>query len=317
MHGVRRGSRPRGAAAQEAEERARHQALLLRNALAARQATDTNAEPVVRAAVEANPDEYSLWAFRRELLERSQDDQFDQKWQDEIALTMIALGRHPKAYPAWQHRLWLLEEPRVVSRVDRELYTAKLAEEEKLSAYMLQRDGRNFHGWAHRMRVRAISDATTEQSLNSELTFVTEKINTDFANYSAWHQRSAILPKLRELKHLSKEDAAKVLAEELHFVRQAFYTEPDVQSAWFYHRWLLAGMPARGMKAGVDKQLWRNELHACNELLEIEPDARWALHTKSHILTHLSRHKEAIQVLQRLKELVSFHGFCCLSEGLY
>lgn len=31
-----------------------------------------------------------------------------------------------------------------------------------------------------------------------------------------------------------------VLEQELQLVRQAMYTEPEDQSAWMYHRWLLS-----------------------------------------------------------------------------
>jgi geranylgeranyl transferase type-2 subunit alpha len=133
-------------------------------------------------------------------------------------------------------------------------------------------------------------------SPHAELTFATEKINSDFANYSAWHHRSALLPVVHD-------SADAFLGTELEFVRQAFYTEPDVQSAWFYHRWLLAGAPARGVKADVRPQVWAQELEACEQLLEIEPDARWALHAKADLLSRLGLPQEAKEVFLRLARL--------------
>lgn len=313
MHGVRRGARPSAEALEQERDRSTVLADLIRRALIVRNAPlqlpldqdFENKYTVVQRALEANPDEYTLWSFRREVL-KAKCQSFsviDDEWKSELALTTRALQRHPKAYPAWQHRLWLLADELVTAKISKALWESSLKEEQMLSVLMLSKDGRNFHGWAHRMCVRAIveSKSPTERPsiLKKEVAFVESKINDDFANYSAWHHRSVLLPQI----HTHGPDA--FLANELQFVRQAFYTEPDVQSAWFYHRWLLAGAPARGRKAVVVDRLLEEELTACEELLTIEPEARYALQTKVHILIQLGRESEAVMALGVLERIVS------------
>ena len=80
-------------------------------------------------------------------------------------------------------------------------------------------------------------------------------------NYSAWHYRSKLLPQIyapataAELAPAvapaapATEPAAvqpfqAVLLEELELLRNAFFTAPEDQSAWFYHRWVLAQLEA-------------------------------------------------------------------------
>lgn len=315
MHGVRR-SRPTAAELQEELDRSAVHADLIRRALIVRHAELPptfddefwNNYKVVERALEANPDEYTLWSFRREVLvaavNADREANFDDRWQHELELTTRALKWHQKAYPAWQHRLWLLRDQQVARHLSPELRKRAIQNEEKLSEFMLSRDCRNFHGWAHRMRVRAVVSSTTgteESILNqSELAFVERMINEDFANYSAWHHRSVLLPKV------SVQGPDSFLQDELAFVRQAFYTEPDVQSAWFYHRWLLSGAPSKGRKAAVVNQVLEDELKACNELLELEPEARYALQTKAQLLVQLAQHDAAKELLQSLEILVSF-----------
>lgn len=354
MHGVRRGSRPKGAAAREQEQLAREQASLARRALSYRAASDYSppAMEVVALALTANPDEYSLWAHRREALLRFLADspllhsstdaglaarvdvgngnidgvgdqrgesaplvsenqiprsksEFSSLWKVELELGLAALRRHPKAYAAWHHRLWLLSAPEVIAMLPKEIHRKALRAELEMSSLLLAKDERNFHGWAHRMRTREVAATCAEVDANTardELDFVTDKINANFANYSAWHHRSALLPVLRRFNGAEcGETKADFIGNELEYVRHAFYTEPDdVQSAWFYHRWLLAGAPARGMKASVDDSVCLQELHMCKELLEIEPSARWALHAQAHLLVRLGRPSEAAPVFEKL-----------------
>ncbi|XWS21397.1 hypothetical protein CRYUN_Cryun30bG0051700 [Craigia yunnanensis] len=77
------------------------------------------------------------------------------------------------------------------------------------------------------------------RSEQDELKYTEDMINTNFSNYSAWHNRSVLLSNLLEKKaegFLSKEN---VLPEEYEFIHQAIFTDPDDQSGWFYHLWLL------------------------------------------------------------------------------
>ncbi|XVE60610.1 hypothetical protein DITRI_Ditri05aG0142100 [Diplodiscus trichospermus] len=77
------------------------------------------------------------------------------------------------------------------------------------------------------------------RSEQDELKYTENMIYTNFSNYSAWHNRSVLLSTLLEKKaegFLSKEN---VLPEEYEFIHQAIFTDPDDQSGWFYHLWLL------------------------------------------------------------------------------
>ena len=88
---------------------------------------------------------------------------------------------------------------------------------------------------------------------SSELAYTQRKIEANFSNFSAWHQRSKTLTslwkqgKLDEAK--SREDGKNnstmlsitVLTSVIEFelLRNAMYTDPNDQSVWMYHRWLV------------------------------------------------------------------------------
>jgi len=72
------------------------------------------------------------------------------------------------------------------------------------------------------------------------------------------------------------------------------YTEPDDQSAWIYHRWLIGD---------GDVNLLRREIKLIEDLIEIEPESRWALdsvgHYKTRLLSHLGPDQEESAALRR------------------
>lgn len=74
--------------------------------------------------------------------------------------------------------------------------------------------------------------------LEDELEFTKQRIDANFSNYSSWHYRSRLLPELFPGEEAStiKEE---ILLQELDLVLNAGFTDPQDQSAWMYHRWLL------------------------------------------------------------------------------
>ena len=77
----------------------------------------------------------------------------------------------------------------------------------------------------------------------TELDFTTERIETNFSNYSAWHYRSKLLPLIHPSGGAKKSESSFPVAEEAHhkeldLVQNAAFTDPEDSSAWLYHAWL-------------------------------------------------------------------------------
>ncbi|KAL2603197.1 hypothetical protein R1flu_007945 [Riccia fluitans] len=175
--------------------------------------------------LELNPEFYTGWNYRklavRHLIDAETDEAARKNLLDEeLLLVERALQVNVKSYGAWYHRKWVIEYG--LSPLDHEFM---------LLRRLLKADARNFHGWNYRRFAIEKKGVTAEE----ELDYSTEKINENFSNYSAWHYRSTLLSRvIRDKK--SKEE---ILDEEYKLVNQAYFTEPDDQSAWFYNTWLL------------------------------------------------------------------------------
>ncbi|GFT00358.1 geranylgeranyl transferase type-2 subunit alpha [Nephila pilipes] len=178
--------------------------------------------------LEKNPDFYTLWNYRREILLSLKDTKNEEEIKKlillELELTQNCLKVNPKSYSAWHHRFWSMEfNP--VGDWKREL---------ELCNYFLSQDERNFHCWDYRRQVAQKCNVSCEEELKCS----TRLIETNFSNYSAWHYRSTLLPKVHydASKGSITED---ILLQEYNLIKNAAFTDPDDQSVWFYHRWLL------------------------------------------------------------------------------
>jgi len=185
-------------------------------------------------------------------------------WTPELKLSETALRSNPKSYPSWHHRKWVIGR---LTRLAPDAPTTRDALERELAlcVKLLDMDDRNFHCWAYR---RFIVEHLG-RSVDDELAYTLEKIENNFSNYSAWHYRSA---------HLSTEAAKKkeTLDKEFELASNAFYTEPEDQSAWMYHRWLTSR--ARELDdAGERDAALRDALETCREISELEPECKWPL----------------------------------------
>ena len=193
--------------------------------------------------VVVNPDFYTIWGYRREILAHhfnnfqptppttNEDGDKDNKSQitqedlnkmylKESMLTETALSkRNPKSYYAWHHRKWVLSNGGITN----------LEKELQLTAQFLERDERNFHCWNYRRCVLSkLNNLSKDEICNKEVQFTDTLIQRNFSNYSAWHERSKTLK-------LTMEE----IKNELKTVDTAIFTEPDDQTAWIYHRWLI------------------------------------------------------------------------------
>jgi hypothetical protein len=88
---------------------------------------------------------------------------------------------------------------------------------------------------------RKLADKERQTLLEREWDFTTQKIEDNFSNGSAFHYRSKLLPLIHadagSSLGLGRGDRVR---QELEFTQNAFFAEPDDQTAWWYHRFLLS-----------------------------------------------------------------------------
>jgi len=190
-------------------------------------------------------------------------------------LTMTFLRQHPKVYWIWNHRRWCLENVPEGPPEDAQGWKkANWAKELSTVERMLDADPRNFHAWVYRRYVLASLPVRRPDA--SELAYTTNKIESNFSNFSAWHQRSKVLSLMWENGQLDEQRAKD---EEFEFVKQAMYVDPNDQSAWIYHRWLIG--------SGDNKALVQREIAVIEELSLVEPGSKWCLESLVYYKTLL------------------------------
>lgn len=122
-------------------------------------------------------------------------------------------------------------------------------------------------------------------------------IQDNFSNYSAWHHRSVFLPKA--FKDQPDQLRTQIL-DEFEKVKAAFYTEPEDQSAWFYHRWLVGVMKEKSPESL--ESILLDQLQTCEELLSVEENCKWAILTMVFLKIELKQDgiKELLEQLKTI-----------------
>ena len=179
-----------------------------------------------------------------------------------------------------------------------------------------------------------LRDEASEASARAELRYSEAKIERNFSNYSAWHHRAANLPRAyagpTNGLGASRDGGvpADVLANEYAFVRQAFFTEPEDQAGWMYHRWLTAqtqnaneafaapGEAAAAAAAAAAKcAVFAGEADALRELCALEPDCKWPALTLARLCDLQGTDLGAAESAARFAELARLdparRGFYC------
>ena len=107
---------------------------------------------------------------------------------------------------------------------------------------MLALDSRNFHGWSYRREVVGELEKLEGGKSRSEGEFgyTTKMIRTNLSNFSAWHNRSQLIPRILEERGAGSEERQRFFDEEFELITRALYTDPYDQSLWFYHQYLMS-----------------------------------------------------------------------------
>uniref|UniRef100_A0A7N6C2V2 Geranylgeranyl transferase type-2 subunit alpha n=1 Tax=Anabas testudineus TaxID=64144 RepID=A0A7N6C2V2_ANATE len=233
--------------AQQQEEKRKEREKKLKIYVAARDACfskrkegvcDDEALQLTQQLLSSNPDFATLWNYRREILMHLETDEVQKIYETELSFLESCLKMNPKSYGSWHHRYW----------VSARLPQPDWARELSLCDRCLSLDDRNFHCWDYRRMVVKMSGVPVDK----ELEFTDRLIGSNFSNYSSWHYRSTLLPLLHpqspeppspshEPSQPSPPHSPQTHSHRL--VQNAFFTDPNDQSAWFYYRWLLG----RGM----------------------------------------------------------------------
>ena len=175
-----------------------------------------------------NPEYYTIWNYRRLILRHQftlsdtlpsdnaeSNDAYDTASQlitTDLAFLIPLLRKFPKCYWIWNYRLWLLEE---ATRLLQESEVCRLWNEELgLVGKMLSLDSRNFLGWGYRRTViaalersRLNPNATSQNMTEDEFKYTTRMIGSNLSNFSAWHNRSKLIPRL--LKERDADNVAR------------------------------------------------------------------------------------------------------------
>ncbi|KAL2160134.1 hypothetical protein VTH06DRAFT_1789 [Thermothelomyces fergusii] len=204
--------------------------------------------------------------------------------KSELAFTIPLLLESPKCYWIWSYRLWILQQ--AIARLRPGLARRIWEEELGLASKMLGKDRRNFHAWGYRRHVvQQLESAALEGRSMVEAEFAyTDKMifNTDLSNFSAWHGRSKLIPRLLDERGADEAARRAFLDKELSQIRNALNVGPEDQSLWYYHQFLVLNIvepekhPAmtRGLTREDRVAYLRREIDEIKDLLEDYEDVK-------------------------------------------
>ncbi|KAF2839685.1 geranylgeranyl transferas-like protein type II alpha subunit [Patellaria atrata CBS 101060] len=310
-HGV-----PRVSASEAPTEKSRQQELRkieqykelvnLVNTKAAEQQYTTEVLALTSTLLKTNPEYYTIWNYRRRILQyqfnqyvkdRALGDENHQDGQANVGSDLITtdlrfiiplLIEYPKCYWIWNHRLWLLQQSSTISgdSVSLQLWQEELG----LVGKMLRRDSRNFLGWNYRRHVVAQleflgqPEKESESMTETEFAYTTRMIKVNLSNFSAWHNRSKLIPKLLNERSADESARRKVLDAEFKQIQRALYTDPYDQSLWFYYQFLMSTISPSAKRSSLilleitnyDRlNFYERELDNLRDMLDGAEDCKW------------------------------------------
>ncbi|KAF3942529.1 hypothetical protein ABW19_dt0210488 [Dactylella cylindrospora] len=297
-----------------------------------------------------NPEFNTIWNYRRLILlhllstlppASSNPADKLKLLTSELTYLLPLLQSYPKCYWIWNYRKFLLQT--ATEQLDKKTALGVWKSEMGLVDKMLGRDSRNFHGWGYRRFVvasieeitggiastpvdegaedeeeaggerddrRDVDTANASSMVESEFMYTTAMFRKNMSNFSAWHNRSKLIPRLLVERGANDEERRTFLdggmgypwtvifvesgitdivcCVELGTMHEALFTDPYDQSLHLYHHWLISSAcspktPSAGtaeiatLTTSQKLETLHRVLDWMKELLEEEPDCRLLL----------------------------------------
>ncbi|KAI9196118.1 hypothetical protein LWI28_021168 [Acer negundo] len=215
---------------------------------------------LTQEAIRFNPGNYTVWHFRRQILES-----LDADLHEELDFVERIAKSNSKNYQIWHHRRWVAGKLGSDAAIKELEFTKKI----------LSLDAKNYHAWSHRQWVLQALGGWED-----ELDFCQKLLEEDIFNNSAWNQRYFVVtrsPFLGGLKGMRDS--------EVSYTVEAIMANPENESPWRYLRGLYKD----------DIQSWVNDpkvSSVCLKVLRIKSNSVFALSMLLDLLCHGFRPSE-------------------------
>jgi geranylgeranyl transferase type-2 subunit alpha len=88
--------------------------------------------------------------------------------------------------------------------------------------------------------------------VEAEFEYTTKMIQSNLSNFSAWHNRSQLMPRLLDERDAGAESRKELFDGEFELITTALYTDPYDQSLWSYHQYLMSTLDPKSPVNSAD-----------------------------------------------------------------